>query len=59
LKNLPQSLTDALDALEADEVIKGALGAIQHEFIKIKRREWNAYHRSVSSWEIEQYLTCF
>jgi glutamine synthetase len=59
LRNLPQSLCEALDAFEADAIVKGALGQIQHEFIKVKRREWNAYHRSVSSWEIEQYLTCF
>jgi glutamine synthetase len=59
LSTLPQSLRDALIALEHDPVVLNALGPIQNEFLKLKWQEWNEYHRQVSSWEIEQYLTLF
>jgi glutamine synthetase len=54
---LPQSLTEALDELEKDDVIQAGLGAIYPEFIKLKRIEWNDYHRQVSAWEVDRYLT--
>jgi glutamine synthetase len=59
LMNLPQSLKEALTALEDDKVVLNALGPIQGEFLKLKWQEWNEYHRSVSNWEIEQFLTMF
>jgi glutamine synthetase len=54
---LPQSLSEALDELEGDAVIQAALGPIYPEFLKLKRAEWNDYHRQVSPWEVERYLT--
>lgn len=54
---LPQSLNEAIDELERDEVIRAGLGPIAAEFIKVKRAEWNDYHRQVSAWEVERYLT--
>jgi glutamine synthetase len=54
---LPQSLSEALDELERDEVIQKGLGPIYAEFLKLKRMEWNDYHRQVSAWEVERYLT--
>ena len=57
IRVLPQSLNEALDELEKDEVIQGALGPIYAEFLKLKRMEWNDYHRQVSAWEVERYLT--
>lgn len=59
LTTLPQSLREALTDLEQDRVILDALGPIQTEFLKLKWREWNEYHRTVSQWETEQYLTMF
>jgi len=59
LRHLPQSLPEAIAALEEDDVVRGALGAIAPEFIELKRQEWNDYHRDVSRWELEQYLTLF
>jgi glutamine synthetase len=53
---LPQSLNDALDALEADPVLAAALGeTLTAEFVKAKRDEWIAYARHVSAWEIQRY----
>jgi glutamine synthetase len=54
---LPQSLSEALDELARDPVIQEALGPIAPEFLRLKRMEWNDYHRQVSPWEVERYLT--
>ena len=56
---LPQNLNAALDALEGDELIRGALGPVADEFLKLKRMEWLEYMRHVSDWEIKQYLEFF
>jgi glutamine synthetase len=56
---LPQTLTEALDEFERDEVVRGALGPIAAEFLRLKRAEWDEYHRQVSPWELERFLTFF
>ena len=56
---LPQSLFEAIQELRKDDVIKKALGSIADEFIELKQREWTAYHRQVTQWEVDQYLTFF
>jgi glutamine synthetase len=57
LKILPQSLTSALDHLEADAIVRDGLGPIAGEFLRLKRAEWVEYHGQVGAWEIERYLT--
>jgi glutamine synthetase len=59
LATLPQSLKEALAALQSDRVIMNSLGPIQNEFLKLKTQEWNEYHRQISRWETEHYLTLF
>jgi glutamine synthetase len=57
---LPQSLKEAVDALEADSVVKQGLGVeLADEFIKLKRMEWIEYSRHVSEWETKRYLEMF
>lgn len=57
---LPQSLGSAIDALERDEVVCGALGdSLAAEFIRLKRAEWTEYARHVSDWELQRYATAF
>lgn len=57
---LPQSLQAALDALRADSLFADTLGAeIVDEFTSIKQAEWDSYHRHVSEWELDRYLTFF
>jgi glutamine synthetase len=54
---LPNSLSQALNALEDDEVIQDALGAHTLErFISAKRQECEEYRLVVSDWELEKYL---
>jgi glutamine synthetase len=57
IQTLPQSLPEAIDELERDEVVCAALGPIADEFIALKRGEWSDYHAQVSAWEIDRYLT--
>ena len=55
---LPGTLAEALDALEQDDVIRGALGpAIVGAFLRAKRAEWDQYRIQVTSWELERYLS--
>lgn len=57
---LPQTLGDAIAALERDSVVRGALGeALAAEFIRLKRMEWTDYCRHVSTWETDRYLEFF
>jgi glutamine synthetase len=54
---LPRGLPEALAALEADEVVAGAVGetALQH-FLTVKRHELATYDTHVHRWERETYL---
>jgi glutamine synthetase len=57
---LPQSLKEAVDALEQDAVVRAGLGAeLSQEFIRLKRMEWTEYSRHVSEWESRRYLEFF
>jgi glutamine synthetase len=60
IKLLPQSLQEAVDALEEDTVIRNGLGPeLAREFIRLKRMEWTEYSRHVSDWELRRYLEFF
>ncbi len=56
---LPQSLYEALQEMQADSVIQNGLGPIYDEFLRLKDAEWQQYHRVVSQWETDRYLTLF
>lgn len=57
---LPQSLAEAIDALEADAVVSGALGeTLARELCALKRDEALAHARHVSDWELERYAAAF
>jgi len=57
---LPQSLSEAIDALERSDLFKSTLGAeFIDEFVSLKRDEWIDYHRHVSDWETKRYLEFF
>jgi len=57
---LPQNLSEAMDALEADEIVKAGLGVdLAKEFIELKRMEWVEYSRHVSDWETARYVEMF
>lgn len=54
---LPSSLGEALDCLEQDDVILGALGPyIGDRFLAAKRQEFDSYKETVSQWEVDRYF---
>ncbi|WP_337170084.1 type I glutamate--ammonia ligase [Gemmatimonas aurantiaca] len=55
--DLPQSLHEACEELEKDEVICNALGDhITQQYLAAKRAEWNEYNQQVTAWEQARYL---
>ena len=57
---LPGTLGEALDELEADEVIREALGEhVFSRFVDAKRAEWDEYRTQVTEWELDRYLEAF
>ena len=57
LEFLPRSLSEALAAFEANEILAEALGpVIFPEFLKVKRSELTAYDLHVHPWERDIYL---
>jgi glutamine synthetase len=64
LRTLPANLLEAIGELEADGVLRRALGAGRGEdyvdyYARVKRDEWSRYHEQVTPWEINEYLTRF
>ncbi len=57
IASLPGSLIEALEALEADELLMDILGRRTGEkYILEKKQEWAQYCQQISRWEIDQYL---
>jgi glutamine synthetase len=57
---LPGSLSDALDALEGDELIRDTLGDhVFERYVEAKRQEWDSFRQRVTAWEIEHYLETY
>lgn len=55
--DLPQSLSEACNELEKDDVITTALGEhIAQQYLSAKRTEWDEYNQQVTRWERERYL---
>ncbi len=64
IRAVPATLTDAVDELAKDDVLRSALGPVPggdyiDYFVETKRNEFHEFHRSVSTWEVERYLTLF
>jgi glutamine synthetase len=57
IDELPGNLSEALDELEKDDLVRETLGEHLFEhFVAAKRAEWHDYIRHVSPWEVERYL---
>ena len=57
---LPRNLDEAVTGLEQDEALRTALGTeFCHEFVKLKRAEWDEYSQQVSAWELRRYADAF
>ena len=57
---LPQNLAEAVQAFADDPFVEKTLGKeLSDEFILYKTREWQEYHKAISSWEVERYTHLF
>jgi glutamine synthetase len=60
IDELPGNLSNALDELEKDALVRETLGDhIFDNFLEAKREEWFDYIRQVSPWEIGRYLVAY
>jgi glutamine synthetase len=64
IDTLPENLLDAVRALEADDVLRTALGGLPGRdyidyFAECKRREVQAAHEQITPWELDRYLQLF
>lgn len=60
IDELPGNLSEALDELEQDDLIKDTLGEhILERFVEAKREEWQDYIKTVSPWEVRRYLAIY
>ena len=57
IATLPRTLGEALAALEADVVLRAALGQHTYDrYLEAKQAEWHNYNIQVTDWERERYL---
>jgi glutamine synthetase len=57
IDELPGNLSEALDELEKDDLVRDTLGEHTFEhFLAAKREEWRDYIKHVSPWEVDRYL---
>lgn len=60
IEELPTSLMEALQEMEADTFVKEVLGEhIYKKYDEAKREEWNTYCTQVTQWELDEYLYKF
>lgn len=60
IEQLPANLSDAIDAMHQDDLVRDVLGDhVLERYTSAKRREWNEYRISVSQWELDRYLHQF
>ena len=57
IQALPENLSEALDYMEKDALIKEVLGEkYLKAYTKAKKKEWKSYLAQVSEWELNRYL---
>jgi glutamine synthetase len=60
IEPLPKTLAEAVAAFADDPFVEKVLGKpLRDEFITCKQAEWEAYHLTVSQWEIDTYARRF
>lgn len=60
VNHLPETLQEALDAFEADDLGVRVMGQVMRDtWLEYKRNEWNGYVHHVSDWERARYLRMF
>lgn len=58
VKQLPRTLLEAVEAFTADSLAVDVMGQdLAQSFIDLKTAEWWDFHNSISTWELDNYLT--
>ena len=56
-ETLPTSLSEALDTLNEDPLVRKVMGEhLVEEFIALKKEEINTYSHQITAWEYDHYL---
>lgn len=57
IKNLPESLKEAIEFFSNSELMKETIGEVLHsKLIEAKTKEWDEYKLRISQWELDKYL---
>lgn len=57
IKQLPETLGEAIEAFKKDEFMKEILGEhIYTKYLEAKESEWREFRAQVTDWEVEEYL---
>lgn len=60
IDRLPETLGEALNAFEANDVLRDALGETLHSsYIEVKRSQWDNFTGTVTDWELEKFTRVF
>jgi glutamine synthetase len=60
IERLPETLGQAVEALDADALFTEVLGRVfVEEYLTLKRFAWTEYINQVSAWEVETYAEAF
>ncbi|MBE0701180.1 MAG: type I glutamate--ammonia ligase [Acholeplasmataceae bacterium] len=60
IKNLPESLYEAIQYFSNSELMKETIGDdLFTKFIEAKQKEWDEYKVRITQWELEKYLPIF
>ena len=57
IKNLPESLKEAIEFFTSSDLMKETIGEVLHtKLIEAKTKEWDEYKMKISQWELDKYL---
>ncbi|MFO7677784.1 MAG: type I glutamate--ammonia ligase [Thermoplasmatota archaeon] len=57
ISHLPESLGHALSFMQESSFLKDLLGNhVFHNFLHVKKNEWDQYRMQVTKWEVDRYL---
>jgi len=57
IRNLPESLKEAIEFFSASELMKETIGEVLFtKLIEAKTKEWDEYKMKISQWELDKYL---
>ena len=60
IRNLPDSLKEAITAFKADPLVRETLGEhVYTQYLAGKEAEWEEYRTRVSAWEVEKYIRAY